>query len=354
MLPGGMSRVVPATDRAVAEAALLLRRGGLVAFPTETVYGLGAWARDEDAVRKVFAAKGRPADHPLIVHLASGDAMAAWARRVPAAAARLAEAFWPGPLTLVLERAEGVSDVVTGGQSTVALRVPRHPTALALLRAFGDGVAAPSANRFGHVSPTTALHVVAEFPQLDVLVLDGGACDVGLESTIVDLSAAHPRVLRPGGVPVSRIAAALGQAVEVVERVAAEQVPEATAAATGSPAPRVPGSLERHYAPRTAAWLVAPEALPQAAAVRLGCAVLSRRPAPLGFHGTWRTLPEDPDGYARGLYAALRDLDQAGHAGILIERVPDDDRWLAVRDRLRRATAASREPEPTGSGGRTT
>lgn len=350
MLPGGMSRVVPATDRAVAEAASVLRGGGLVAFPTETVYGLGAWARDEDAVRKVFSAKGRPARHPLIVHLASGEAMTAWARRVPAAAERLAEAFWPGPLTLVLQRAEGVSDVVTGGQPTVALRVPRHPTALALLRAFDDGVAAPSANRFGHVSPTTADHVAAEFPRLDVLVLDGGACDVGLESTIVDLSTAHPRVLRPGGVPVSRIAAALGMPVEVVENVAEEQVPEAG----GAPVPRVPGSLERHYAPRTAAWLVAPEALAEAAAARLGCAVVSRRTAPVGFRGSWRTLPEDPDGYARGLYATLRELDQAGHAGILIERVPDDERWLAVRDRLRRATATTRVPEPSGSGGRTT
>lgn len=335
-----MTRIVPADEDAIAAAVARWHDGLLVAFPTETVYGLGAWARHDGGLRAVYEAKGRPASHPLIVHLPEAGALEGWAREVPKAAWRLAEAFWPGPLTLVLKRAEGVPDLVTGGQTTVALRVPAHPTAHALLRAFGDGIAAPSANRFGHVSPTTAQHVAAEFPSLDLLVVDGGPCEVGLESTIVDLSADRPRLLRPGGVRLTSVVEVLGEPVEDVSASPAIDLGEP---GPGDAVPRVPGSLERHYAPTTPAFMVGEgdASIASENPARAGCAVLARRPAPAGYTGPWRALPDDPDGYARALYATLRELDDAGHPCILIERVPDDDRWQAVRDRLQRATAGS-------------
>ena len=213
----GMSRLLSNSEQDVTQAAEALRRGGLVAFPTETVYGLGASARDAGALARLYAAKGRPPEHPVIVHLPSALALTTWAREVPDAAWRLAETFWPGPLTLVLSRAADVPDEVTGGQDTVGLRVPDHPLALRLLQAFAGGVAAPSANRFGRISPTTAGHVVDEFADLDVLVLDGGACRVGLESTIVDLSGGAPRMLRPGGVHRRALEEALGERVALAE-----------------------------------------------------------------------------------------------------------------------------------------
>ncbi|MFO7546121.1 MAG: L-threonylcarbamoyladenylate synthase [Trueperaceae bacterium] len=347
-----MSRIVPATEDAIAAAVERWRNGRLVAFPTETVYGLGAWARHDDALRAVYAAKGRPERHPLIVHLPDTSALVAWARDVPEAAWRLAEAFWPGPLTLVLQRADQVPDLVTGGQATVALRVPAHPTAQALLRAFGDGIAAPSANRFGHVSPTTAQHVAAEFPTLDLLVVDGGPCEVGLESTIVDLSTGRPRLLRPGGVRLGRVVEVLGEPVEDATATAVVHLGEKE---PRDPVPRTPGSLERHYAPRTPATMVDDAgAATRGPESRAGCAVMARRPAPAGYTGAWRALPDDPDGYGRMLYATLRELDDAGHRCILIERVPDDDPWRAVHDRLRRATAASHVTAPTDSARRNT
>ncbi len=216
----------------------MLKRGGLVALPTETVYGLAADATNDAAVRSIFAAKGRPADHPVIVHLTGADAIDEWSSAAPPAARVLAQAFWPGPLTLVLKRSARVSDVITGGQDTVGLRAPGHPWAQAVLQAFGRAVAAPSANRFGRVSPTTADHVRADLgikPDGAVdLILDGGPCPVGIESTIVDLSGAHPRLLRQGSILRSDLARVLGVAVE----------------ASDAGAPRVSGSLERHYAPR--------------------------------------------------------------------------------------------------------
>ena len=346
-----MSRIVRADQDAIAAAVERWRDGRLVAFPTETVYGLGAWARHDEALRAVYVAKGRPERHPLIVHLPDAEALERWARDVPEAAWRLAEAFWPGPLTLVLQRAEDVLDRVTGGQATVALRVPAHPTAQALLRALGDGVAAPSANRFGHVSPTTAQHVAAEFSTLDLLVVDGGPCTVGLESTIVDLSGGRPRLLRPGGLRLARVEAVLGEAVEDATAAGATHLGEAEPRLA---VPRAPGGLERHYAPRTPAELVdAAGATPEQDA-GAGCVVLARRPAPSGYAGAWRALPDDPDSYGRMLYATLRELDEAGHRCILIERVPEDDAWLAVRDRLRRATAGSRATAATDQGRRTT
>ncbi|HEX8434641.1 L-threonylcarbamoyladenylate synthase, partial [Archangium sp.] len=222
------------TPDLLAQAVETLRRGGVIALPTETVYGLAANAEDELAVRRVFAIKGRPATHPLIVHVARAEELSSWARHVPEEAHRLAAAFWPGPLTLVLPRSARATDAVTGGQDTVAVRVPNHPIALAVLDALGGGVAAPSANRFGRVSPTAVEHVRADLGDEVDLLLDGGPCTVGLESTIVDLSGKEPAVLRPGGL-----------AVEELERVLGRRVPVRTSSTV-----RVSGSLASHYAPR--------------------------------------------------------------------------------------------------------
>ncbi|MCU0975995.1 MAG: L-threonylcarbamoyladenylate synthase [Steroidobacteraceae bacterium] len=314
----------------IAAAASILRNGGLVAFPTETVYGLGADASNPAAVARIYAAKGRPASHPVIVHIASAAEVPRWAREFPEAARRLAAAFWPGPLTLVLPRAEGVADAVTGGQDTVALRVPGHPIALALLAAFGGGIAAPSANRYGKVSPTRAAHVRSEFGATIDCVLEGGDCAVGLESTIVSLVDGEPRLLRPGGIPRERIEAVIGPM-----------------AGSGADAPRVPGSVKSHYAPAAALELL--EAGTLDARVRGlraedRIAVLSRRDAPAGFGGRWFRMPADPAGYGHELYAALRELDAGGAARILVEQVPPGPGWEAVEDRLARA-AARESPE---------
>ena len=319
--------IVPASPEAIAEAARLLRDGRLVAFPTETVYGLGANAADPAAVRRIFAAKGRPADHPVIVHLADAAALTDWARDVPAPARALAAAFWPGPLTLILPRAAGVHDVLTGGQDTVGIRVPSHPVARALLRAFGGGIAAPSANRFGHVSPTAAAHVVADLGDRVALVLDGGACDVGIESTIVAFRGDTPMLLRPGGIGVDALTRVLGR-------------PPAGADAG---APRASGTLASHYAPRTPASLLAPDLLraelAQLTARDERVAVLARTLSPPDdFDGVWIAAAADPARYAHDLYAHLRALDAADADVLLIEAVPDDAAWLAVRDRLTRAT----------------
>lgn len=329
----GVPRRLAALDpegvaRAAASAAAAWRSGRLVAFPTETVYGLGAAARDPAAVRRVFEAKGRPADHPLIVHLAAADLLPAWAAAVPDDAWRLAHAFWPGPLTLVLARRSDVPPEVTGGQSTIALRVPAHPVARALLVAYGDGVAAPSANRFGRVSPTSADHVIADLAHVpDLLVVDGGACDVGLESTIVSVGADGPRILRLGGVSADSVARALGWV-------------DATGLfAVRNDAPRVPGALARHYAPATPT-----RAVPSGAGATAppDVAVLARSPAPAGRAGAWRALGDDPVVAARELYGALRELDAAGARELWLEAVPDGPEWAAVADRL--ARAAARDP----------
>lgn len=312
-------------DKAVA----ILRAGGLVAFPTETVYGLGADAGNPEAVRKIFAAKGRPAEHPLIVHLASAKHLSEWAIEIPASAYELAAAFWPGPLTIILKRARRVPDAVTGGQATVGLRVPAHPLALRLLRAFKGGLAAPSANRFGRLSPTTAEHVRQELGERVDLILDGGPCPVGLESTIVDLSSGRPRLLRPGGVTVAQLSEVLGVVPEL----------------GGRDAPRASGTMKSHYAPHTPARLLGLGdiiGLSQgAASARL--AVLAYHPQPVGLASVvWRTLPAEPAAYGRRLYAALRELDALGCDELLIEAVPDEPAWLAVADRLRRATTRAK------------
>lgn len=303
------------------QAAAILAGGGLVAFPTETVYGLGADAANEAAVAKIFRLKGRPADHPLIVHLPNAAGLGRWAAEVPESARRLAAAFWPGPLTLILKRQAWVSDAVTGAQATVGLRVPAHPLALALLECFGGGVAAPSANRFGRVSPTTAAHVRAEFGAA-LPLLDGGACEVGLESTILDLSGTSPRLLRPGAISAAQLEAVLLEPVLTTASLT-------TASVT---APRVPGSLKSHYAPQTPTFLLEDGAKVS----RDTDAVLARRPQ-RGAAARWLTLPDDPARYGHRLYAALRELDALGCACILIEAVPETPAWAAVRDRLGRA-----------------
>jgi L-threonylcarbamoyladenylate synthase len=324
------------SDREIEHAVAVLRAGGLVAFPTETVYGLGADASSPDAIRRVFDAKGRPHDHPLIVHVSDAIQVANWARSIPEAAHALAREFWPGPLTVILKRAAGVNDLVTGGQHTIALRVPSHPVAQALLRRFGGGIAAPSANRFGRVSATTANHVRSEFGAEVACVLDGGATDLGIESTIIDLSGAEPALLRPGAVTAVQLEAALGKAV----------------APPGADAPRAPGTLARHYAPRTPLLVLERDLLLELAAslVQQGkrVAVLARsasRPFLSGLQ--WIAAPPDAAGYAHDLYASLRALDAAGCESILAEAPPRAPEWAAIHDRLTRAATGAAPAETT-------
>ena len=324
-----MIPVAAEIERAVA----LLGAGELVAFPTETVYGLGADASNPAALARIFAAKGRPRSHPLIVHLSGLAAARDWASELPDAAARLAGAFWPGPLTLVLPRSSRVPDAVTGGQSSVALRVPAHPVARALLAAFGRGIAAPSANRYGRISPTRAADVRAELGDRVAMVLDGGDCTVGLESTIVACLDGRVTLLRPGSISRSQVADVVGQVDD-----------------PGADAPRTPGGARSHYAPGTPLSVVeAPrlhEAVEGALAEGLRVAVLARS-APMTVSGVaWRRMPTEAPAYGRALYAALRELDAAGAGRILVEAVPDGEAWAAVADRLARAavSAPSRSP----------
>jgi len=320
----------------VARAAALLRAGELVAFPTETVYGLGADANNPLAIGKIFVAKGRPADHPLIVHLPDASHLERWAVDIPAAAGKLAAAFWPGPLTLILKRHAAVPDAVTGGQDTVGLRVPDHPLALQLLREFsgasGGGLAAPSANRFGRVSPTTAAHVREELGDSVAMILDGGPCAVGIESTILDLSGGEPRILRPGMLD----AAAIGEVLGHAPKFGGQQN-----------APRVSGSLEAHYAPRTPLQMVAVTALAKTAreALDSGRRIAVLAAQPLAFsHDSILYCPAsaDPTQFAHDLYARLRELDAMGCDLILVVAPPAHENWRAVADRLRRAAASSK------------
>ncbi len=320
---------------AIQAAARALESGALVAFPTETVYGLGADAENPAAVAAIYAAKGRPQDHPVIVHLAPDAPLDYWATDIPREARALAEAFWPGPLTMILKRAPNIPDAVSGGQDTVGLRCPSHPVAIALLRAFKGGqggVAAPSANKFGAVSPTLAQHVRDEFDRDGsvAMVLDGGASQVGIESTIVDLSrlATHgPVLLRPGHISAEAIAAVI------------DQLPSAPDAA----APRASGTLESHYAPHTPVAMQGGAQLLQT----LGeLAAAGRKVALIHYsempptHAAQR-LPATPDGFAHALYAALRAMDGQGADVILVEAPPQGGDWLGVNDRLRRAAHGS-------------
>jgi L-threonylcarbamoyladenylate synthase len=310
-------------SKEVRRAAEILRRGGLVAFPTETVYGLGADASSAEAVALLYRVKRRPADHPVIVHFASGDDAFLWSRETPPAARVLAAKFWPGPLTLILKRSEKAKDFITGGQDTVGLRVPAHPVAQELLTVLGRSIAAPSANRFGLVSPTTAAHVREDLGKDVDLVLEGGPSEVGIESTIIDLSAGTPTLLRPGRISRSDLEAVLK--IKVEEK--------------NSTSPRHSGGLERHYAPRTPARLVPCYDLDK----EIAC--LKERVAVLAFSRPdervdyWLRMPRDPQVYAKKLYGALRELDSAGCDEILVEAPPDTPEWAAVRDRLARAAS---------------
>jgi L-threonylcarbamoyladenylate synthase len=307
----------------IRRAAEILRAGRLVAFPTETVYGLGADASSPAAIALLYTVKRRPMEHPVIVHFADAAHAFAWTREVPGIARRLAGRFWPGPLTLVLKHSALARDFVTRGVDTIGVRVPSHPVAREMLEAFGGGVAGPSANRFGHVSPTTAAHVRADLGRDVDLVLEGGSSEVGIESTILDLSRDRPVLLRPGHI--SR---------EALEQFLGEPVPMGDAQA-----PRHPGGLERHYAPQTPVRIVPPHAL-DAEIAKLGAraAVLafSRPDERVEF---WLRMPRDAEGYARRLYAALRELDAAGCDAILIESTPQEPAWQAVCDRLQRASS---------------
>ena len=311
----------------ISTAVQRLRQGKLVCFPTETVYGLGADAGNAQAVARIFALKGRPSNHPLIVHLADSAQLTHWARNVPAAAWDLAAAFWPGPLTLILEKAPWVPPAVTGGQQTIGLRIPAHPLALELLRQFGGGLAAPSANRFGQVSPTTAAHVLAEFGAEAPMILDGGPCRVGVESTILNLVGGDTVLLRPGRITPSALAAVLGRVPR--NHQAGDQV-------------RAPGLLVSHYAPRTPLQLCPAEELvgfcnrhPQ-----LRMALLCGRvtaPSNLPEQASLIAMPDNPADYGQGLYATLRELDGQGYDLILVANPPTEEPWQAIHNRLSRA-----------------
>lgn len=318
----------------IAKAAAILHAGGLVAIPTETVYGLSADARNPMAVNKIFAAKQRPASHPLIVHLADPAELGNWARETPREAHKLANAFWPGPLTLILKKRPEVLNSVTGGQDTVALRIPRHPVALAVLQAFGGGLVAPSANRFTRVSPTTAEAVRAELGNQVDLILDGGPCEIGLESTILDLTGSVPCILRPGMIGPAEISAILGCPVNVHR----QDYPSET---------RAPGMHHLHYAPATPTQLLVKGQLWEqlqnlpAEALPAVCLTYSQKPFPASQHLQQINMPSSAADYAHALYATLRAQDQNQFQRIFIEAVPDGVEWDAIRDRLMKACGSS-------------
>lgn len=342
-----ITSVNTASDSEIDQAAQVLLKGGLVAFPTETVYGLGADAESRDAVERIYQAKGRPSNHPVIVHIAPEADLSYWAATVPDEALALIDAFWPGPLTLILKRAPHISNVVSGGQDSVGVRCPSHPVAQRLIRAFAagkpsgqGGIAGPSANKFGQVSPTQASHVRDEFPELvaqGMPILEGGASEVGIESTIVDLSrldqGVGPVLLRPGQITAQQIAAVLNTAVQDAD----------------SNAPRVSGALKSHYAPHTPLRIVKATDILSAArqsghdAARPTVFVthsLSQDASPRQAGVQWVSMPAQPAAYSHALYATLRALDQGGYAQMVWEEVPDTLEWLGIRDRLGRAAAA--------------
>jgi L-threonylcarbamoyladenylate synthase len=346
-----MSESIVSTKH-LKSAAAALARGDLVAMPTETVYGLAADATNDVAVRKIFSTKGRPSDHPLIVHVAKDDDLSRWVKVLPADAKKLIAHFWPGPLTLILKKSAKIPDAVTGGQNTVGLRCPAHPVAQRLLREFakvGSGiVAAPSANKFGHVSPTTAQHVQDEFGAAigeHITLLDGGVCTVGIESTIIDFSRGAPVLLRPGAVSAEAIHAVIGV------------MPQPRESAQSQATPRVSGDMAAHYAPRTPLRLLPSAevfieadsmlAKSQRVAVLAFAAKPKVKPSPAGVGVrnarpmVWIQAPLNAADYARDLYANLRTLDAAGTTEILVEAPPIDQAWDAVNDRLTRAASGA-------------
>jgi L-threonylcarbamoyladenylate synthase len=318
------------TKTSVEQAAAHIRAGELVAFPTETVYGLGADASNDAAVAKIFAAKGRPADHPLIVHIASQAQVLDYASSLPPFAERLINTFWPGPLTVILPRKPGVATAAAGGQNSIGLRCPAHPLALEFLKQCSTGVAGPSANKFGRVSPTTAQHVHQEFGDA-LMVLDGGPCTVGIESSIVDCTRSQPVLLRPGVLTRAQLSAACGQSV-----LSADEMPDN--------APRAAGTLESHYAPNAKVRLMDAKAI-QTALDLLGAdakhiAVYARSIVRIkSTQVLYRRMPDDALATANQVFAVLRDFDAQGVKLIWIEPVPDALEWDGVRDRLARAAS---------------
>jgi L-threonylcarbamoyladenylate synthase len=317
--------VVRATQTDIENAVEALRAGELVVFPTETVYGLGANASNPAAVRKIFEVKGRPADHPVIVHLDDPRYLHRWVSNLPPVAEILAAKFWPGPLTLILPKAEQVNDIVTGGQDSIGIRVPSHPMAQQLLNAFGGGIAAPSANRFGRLSPTKPEHVRDELGDAVNVILDGGDSPIGLESTIVSCLDNQARLLRPGFITRSQLEKEIGPLV------------------VGGAVPRAPGDRALHYAPSTPLEIVPSDDLEVRAGELLAreekVAVLAMRP-PLHTqrHMTWINAGKKPDTYAHNLYNHLRTLDRTGCVRIFVQSLPAEERWAAILDRLQRAS----------------
>jgi L-threonylcarbamoyladenylate synthase len=331
--------ILSGTDpQALAEAARRIQAGELVGFPTETVYGLGADASSDQAVAGIFAAKGRPSDHPLIVHVADAAHVEVYASSLPPFAAKLIKAFWPGPLTVILPRKPGVAAAAAGGQDSIGLRCPAHPVALAFLKACDTGVAGPSANRFGRVSPTTAQHVQQEFGD-SLLVLDGGPCDVGIESSIVDCTRGRPVLLRPGVLTRAQLEAACGEAV--LGRDEFEQ----QALGLAGDAPRASGTLEAHYAPNAKLRLM------DAGPIQTALDLLGAEAAHIAVYARsivrikseqvlYRRMPDDALATAQQLFAVLRDFDAKGVKLIWVENPPPDAEWDGVRDRLGRAAAS--------------
>jgi L-threonylcarbamoyladenylate synthase len=331
--------ILSANEAHIAQAAQALRDGQLVGLPTETVYGLAANATDDAAVAKIFVAKGRPSDHPLIVHVASQDQVPLFAAQVPEFAQALMAAFWPGPLTLILPRKSCVAAASAGGQDSIGLRCPSHPVAQALLQAglpLGVlGVSAPSANRFGRVSPTTAAHVQSELGS-DLLILDGGDCEVGIESTIIDCTRGEPVLLRPGHITRAQIEAACGRTVR------GKDAPQEV---SGQAAPRASGTLESHYAPRAKVRLMTAQdinAKLQALGPHANNLGLWSNERPSGSDGAgvvWRAQPQSAEQAAHDLFGVLRDLDARAVTQIWVQLPPDTPEWEGVRDRLQRAAA---------------
>lgn len=370
----------------IAEACRLLKQGELVAFPTETVYGLGADAANAQALWRLYETKGRPSWHPVIVHLYSVDQVKEWAKSIPDEFYLLAEKFWPGPLTMILKRQSSVLNEVTGGQDTVGLRMPNHPLAQELLKAFGGGIAAPSANKFGRLSATTAGAVKEEFGDEIALILDGGDCSVGIESTIVDLSGSEPKILRPGMIrdeeilaiciasntksiaKTSREVDGVDMSDKVHRKLSCEKIDDtASGAKDSAEGTRAPGMIPVHYAPRTALNMVASNKLAEflsADSIKdLKVAVISFQsadskisthdlntvrperamhasPLPYGGISSWIKAPADPTEYARTIYNNLRTLDRLHKDLIVVEEPPDLPEWKGIRDRLARASAA--------------
>ena len=321
-------------EEQIKQAVALLRQGEIVIFPTETVYGLGADATNETAIQQVYDIKKRPRNHPLIVHIANIADISNWAVNINQAAWSLAKTFWPGPLTLILKRDSHVLSSVTGGQDTIAIRIPNHPIAQKLLQLFGSGIAAPSANYFGKLSPTQAGHVHKELGSDVKLVLDGGRCQYGLESTIVDVTSDFPNILRLGAISTDSITAALGKQIRV------SQTSNISA----------PGTLAAHYAPNTHLHLISSENLKefigQLLAEHKTVVVLARQPSFLNNSSIqWVPMPQTPSAYAYELYAQLHDADAKSYSAIVVERVPEDENWLAIHDRLKKAERGSKTLE---------